>query len=82
MRTYNDHYCNTCANLVKTGMRYYCKLTKCKRIPIKRPHANQVEFIPGAGILVVRSRHYSGVNEIILAKEGEPGKIFRDVKEQ
>lgn len=81
MAAYNDKYCLTCANRVGAGGAAFCKVKHCKRIPTTRKHVNAVEFIPEAGVLIVRTRYYPEVKEVILAHRDEDGRLFREVKD-
>lgn len=81
MAPYNDKYCIECDNRVTVSSFAFCKSKHCKRIPTKRKHVNAVEFIPEAGVLIVRTRYYPEVKEIILAHRDEDGRLFREVKE-
>ena len=81
MAPYNDKYCISCANRTQAGGMTFCKAQHCKRIPTKRKHVNAVEFIPEAGVLIVRTRYYEDVKEVILAHRDEDGRLFREVKE-
>lgn len=81
MGPYNDKYCLSCANRSQVRGVSFCKVKQCKRIPTKRKHVNAVEFIPETGVLIVRTRYYPEVNEIILAHRDEDGRMFREVKE-
>lgn len=81
MAPYNDKYCISCDNRTTAGGMSFCKSKHCKRIPTKRKHVNAVEFIPDAGVLIVRTRYYPEVKEVILAHRDEDGRLFREVKE-
>ena len=81
MAPYNDKYCISCDNRTQAGGMTFCKVKHCKRIPTKRKHVNAVEFIPEAGVLIVRTRYYPEVKEVILAHRDEDGRLFREVKE-
>lgn len=81
MAPYNDKYCISCDNRTQAGGMAFCKAQHCKRIPTKRKHVNAVEFIPEAGVLIVRTRYYPEVKEVILAHRDEDGRLFREVKE-
>ena len=83
--SYNDRLCNKCKHRVryrgKMGVRFGCNLINCNYETKKSSHVSPVEFIPDAGVLIVRTRHYSQVSEIILAHRDEDGRMFKEEKE-
>lgn len=84
-KTYNDRLCNRCRHRVryrgKMGVQFGCNRIRCNYEPKKSSHVSPVEFIPDAGVLIVRTRHYSQVSEIILALNNEDGRTFKEEKE-
>lgn len=83
--SYNDKLCNKCKHRIryrgKMGVQFGCNRIRCDYEPKKSSHVSPVEFIPDAGVLIVRTRYYPEVKEVILAHRDEDGRLFREVKE-